>query len=187
LINNAGMGLYKQFGDAALTDEEQLLELNVKAVLRLSYAAVEAMPSRGGGLILNVSSVAGFVPRGAVASYSASKAWVTMFTEALAVQHANTNLKVAVVCPGYTHTEFHERAGADMSYVPSWMWQNADEVVNEALAKARGSNPIIIPGHVYRVIIALARVLPRPLVRMAMGATNARGNKQNKQKGKAQS
>ncbi|PZS14040.1 MAG: short-chain dehydrogenase, partial [Pseudonocardiales bacterium] len=78
LVNNAGFGMYKRFGVADLADEERQLDLNVRAVLRLTHAAVRVMTGRGSGRIINISSVAGFVPRGGNATYSASKAWVTM-------------------------------------------------------------------------------------------------------------
>ena len=126
VVNNAGMGTYQQFGSAPLTAEEHQLDLNVRAVLRLSHAAVQAMTPRGRGHIINVSSVAGFVPRGGNATYAASKAWVTLFSEALSIQLAGTGVGITAICPGFTHTEFHQRAQADMSHVPQRMWLEAD-------------------------------------------------------------
>ena len=99
LVNNAGIGTYQPFGEAELVFEEQQLDLNVRAVLRLTHAAVGAMRARGTGRILNVSSVAGFVPRPGNVTYSASKAWVTMFSEALSLQLAGTGVTVTAVCP----------------------------------------------------------------------------------------
>ena len=85
-MNNAGSGTYQRFGSAGIADEERQLDLNVRAVLRLSHAAVRAMTARGTGEIINVSSVAGFVPRRGNVTYSASKAWVTMFSEGAGVE-----------------------------------------------------------------------------------------------------
>lgn len=169
LINNAGIGLYKQFGQASLADEERMLDLNVRAVLRLTYAAVEAMVARGGGLILNVSSVAAFMPRGAVATYSASKAYVSMLSESLAVQYAGTGLTVSSVCPGFTRTEFHQRAEANMSHVPDWMWLDADDVARAALADARKGKVTSVPNFKYKAMTSAVRVMPRPLLRKVMG------------------
>jgi short-subunit dehydrogenase len=168
LVNNAGMGAYASFGDADLSREEFQLDLNVRAVLRLSHAAVRAMTARGSGHILNVSSVAGFVPRGGNATYSASKAWVTMFSEALAVQLTGSGVSVTAVCPGFTHTEFHERAQADMSNVPQRMWLDAADVVREGLDDTFAGKPVSVPSRQYKALVAAARTIPRPVLRAIM-------------------
>jgi short-subunit dehydrogenase len=168
LVNNAGFGMYKKFGEGEIADEERQLDLNVRAVLRLTHAALRQMTARDRGQIINVSSVAGFVPRGSNATYSASKAYVTMFSEALAVQLAGTNVNVTAVCPGFTHTEFHERAQADMSHVPDRMWLDASTVVAEGLADADAGKPISVPSRRYKTLTAASRLVPRPLLRRIM-------------------
>jgi short-subunit dehydrogenase len=168
LVNNAGIGAYQPFGVADLAREEAQLDLNVRAVLRLAHAAVRAMTTRGSGRILNVSSVAGFVPRGGNATYSASKAWVTMFSEALAVQLTGSGVTVTAVCPGFTHTEFHERANADMSKVPDRMWLDAADVVREGLADTFAGKPVSVPSRRYKALVGAARTLPRPVLRAVM-------------------
>jgi hypothetical protein len=168
LVNNAGIGTYRSFGKAELADEERQLDLNVRAVLRLTHAAVRAMRERGSGRVLNVSSVAGFVPRGGNVTYSASKAWVTMFSEALAVQLDGTGVSVTAVCPGFTRTEFHERAQADMSHVPERMWLAASDVVREALADTFADKPLSIPTRRYKALVGVARTVPRPVLRFVM-------------------
>jgi short-subunit dehydrogenase len=168
VVNNAGFGMYKKFGDAEIVDEERQLDLNVRAVMRITHAALRAMVPRRTGRIVNVSSVAGFVPRGGNATYSASKAWVTMFSEALSVQLAGTGVTVTAVCPGFTHTEFHERAHADMSHVPDRMWLDAATVVSEGLADAAKGKPISVPGRQYKTLVAATRAVPRPILRRIM-------------------
>jgi uncharacterized protein len=168
LVNNAGLGMYQVFGAAPLDAEERQLGLNVRAVLRLSHAAVRAMSGRNSGRIINVSSVAGFVPRGSNATYSASKAWVSMFSEALAVQLGGSGVRVTAVCPGFTRTEFHERAAADMSRVPDRMWLAAADVVREGLAGAFAGKPLVVPTRQYRTLVTASRLVPRPVLRRVM-------------------
>lgn len=165
LVNNAGIGTYQAFGAASVTAEERQLDLNVRAVLRLSHAAVNAMTARGSGQIINISSVSAFVPRGANVTYAASKAWVTLFSEALAVQLAGTGVTVTAIHPGFTHTEFHERAHADMSHVPDRMWLDAKDVVAEGLADAAKGKPLSTPSLQYKAMVAASRVAPRSLMR----------------------
>ncbi len=168
LVNNAGIGLYRMFGQAELADEERQLDVDVRAVLRLSHAAVRAMTARRAGHLINVSSVAGFVPRRGNATYSASKAWVTLFTEGLAGQLAGTGVHATVICPGFTRTEFHGRAGAAMSHVPARMWLAAGDVVREGLTDAFAGVPVSVPSWQYKVLVTAARLVPRPVLRAVM-------------------
>jgi short-subunit dehydrogenase len=168
LINNAGIGTYRPFGTAPVTDEERQLDLNVRAVLRLTHAAVPGMRERGHGRIINVSSVSAFAPRAGNATYAASKAWVLMFSEGLALQLANTGVTVTAVCPGFTHTEFHRRAGADMSAVPEWMWLDAAAVVRAGLTDAQRGRAISVPAARYKVLTTAARLVPRGVLRQIM-------------------
>ena len=101
------------------------------------------MLERQHGVIINVSSVAGFVPQG---TYSAAKAWVTSFTQGLVGDLAGTGVQVLALCPGYTHTEFHERAGIDMRRTPDWLWLDADEVVVGRVRRARPRHVVCVPG-----------------------------------------
>lgn len=168
LVNNAGIGLYRAFSTTSLADERRLLDLNVTSVLTLSHAAVGAMTARERGEIINVSSVAGFVPRGASTTYAASKAWVTSFSEGLALLLKDTGVRVSAICPGFTRTEFHSRAKADMSATPAWMWLAADRVVAEGLADVRSGTIVSVPSKRYKALLLLVKVLPRSVVRQVV-------------------
>jgi short-subunit dehydrogenase len=165
LVNNAGFSLNKRFLTGDIDDEEDMLRVLVRAVLRLTRAALPGMVARGHGAVINVSSVAGFVPQG---TYSAAKAWVTAFSQGLAGDLAGTGVSVMALCPGFTHTEFHERAGRDMSKTPDWLWLNAPKVVDDALRDLRRGSAVSVPGAQYKAIVTLARHVPvRALTKVA--------------------
>lgn len=171
LVNNAGFCLGRGFLDGAVDDEERMLDVLVRALLRLSHAAGQAMTARGSGAIVNVSSVAGFLPQG---SYGAAKAWVTSFSESLAAEVGGRGVRVMALCPGFTRTEFHVRASMDIGGVPRAMWLDADRVVDRALADLDRGVVVCVPGAQYRVLTTAARALPRSLVRKAAVRAQAR-------------
>jgi len=136
----------------------------VTAVMRLSHAALPGMVARGTGGVINVSSVASFIAGG---TYSAAKSWVTVFSESVDRQLDGTGVTVTALCPGFTHTEFHQRAEMDVDHLPDWMWLDAPDVVRGALADFRRGKPVSVPGAQYKALSTLARYLPRPIVRRA--------------------
>ena len=143
-----------------------MLDVLVTAVMRLTHAALPGMVARGAGGVVNVSSVASFIAGG---TYSAAKSWVTVFSESIDRQLADTGVTVMALCPGFTHTEFHQRGGMDVSHLPDWMWLDAPDVVATALTDLRRGRPISVPGAQYKAIRVLTSVLPRPLVRRVSG------------------
>lgn len=167
LINNAGFGGSASFWERPVEHGERMLMLNVRAVLRLTHAAIGGMRARGRGDIINVSSVAGFVPAGRDVNYGASKAWVIAFSQALDAELANSGVRVSAVCPGYTHTEFHERAGIDMSRLPEWLWLDAASVVRTALRDHRRGRVVSVPGLPYKVAVTASRFAPPSAIRLA--------------------
>ena len=164
LVNNAGMGLKGRFWETPLADQERLLELNCTSVLRLTHAALRAMVPRGTGDVIIVSSTAGYAP-GSRGPYAATKAWATAFAEAISGQVAPYGVRLSAVAPGFVHTEFHQRAGLDMSKVPGLLWLEADRVVADALRGHRAGKVVSVPGLQYKAIVAASRLIPPTLTR----------------------
>ena len=161
LVNNAAFGQKKPFWANTIEAEENQLDLLVRVVLRLTHAAVLPMIERGSGAVINVSSVAGFLQRNV---YSAHKAWVTNFSAGLAVELHSKGVAVMALCPGFVHTEFHERMGMDKSLIPSFLWLDAGDLVDAAWKDLMRGKAISIPTRRYKLIVAAARYTPRALI-----------------------
>ena len=161
LVNNAGFARRTAFLADDLAEEERAVDVMLRAVLVLSHMAARAMRDRGRGTIVNVSSVAAFVAMG---SYSATKSWVVVFSEALSRELAGTGVTVTAVCPGFVHTEFHERMGMDKTIIPSFMWLDATDLVDAAWSDLMRGKAISIPSRRYKLIVAAARYIPRTLI-----------------------
>jgi short-subunit dehydrogenase len=171
LINNAGFGNKGRFLDVPMADELTMLKVHCEAVLRLTSAAVEAMRGRGRGGVVNVASVAAFVPRG---TYGASKAWVVQFTQGVAKDLAGSGVRLMALAPGFVRTEFHQRAGMGTDNIPNWMWLDADNVVAAALADLSRGKSLSIPDPRYKTLMGAAKLVPRGLLG---GITSRTGRK----------
>jgi short-subunit dehydrogenase len=161
LVNNAGFGLKKRFLDNTADDETAMLEVLVTAVLRLSHAALGAMAERGHGGIINVSSVAAFLPRG---TYSASKAWVNSFSEWAHLEYKSRGVKVMALCPGFTKTEFHQRM--EVKRGEGFMWLDVDFLVRKSLEDFEKGRAYSIPGAQYKTIRVLTTAIPNRVLRL---------------------
>lgn len=171
LVNNAGFATSTSFLKGDLADEEGMLDVLCRAVLVLSHAGALSMKDRGRGAIINVSSVAGFVPTG---TYGAAKAWTTVFTETLAHELAGSGVSATALCPGFTHTEFHERASLDMSGLPKSLWLEADRLVRDCLDDVRAGKVISVPGVQYKVIAGVGQLVPHRFLRALSNRSNSR-------------
>jgi short-subunit dehydrogenase len=157
LVNNAGFGLKGRFLDNDADTETTMLDILVTAVLRLTHAALGPMAERGHGGVINVSSVAAFLPRG---TYAAAKAWVNSFTEWAANEYRAQGVTVMSLCPGFTKTEFHERMDVARDSAPGFMWLDADFLVTKALKDFDKGRIFSIPGAQYKTVVALTRLVP---------------------------
>jgi short-subunit dehydrogenase len=160
LVNNAGFGLKRPFLDNTIEDEQRMLDVLVTAVLRLTHAAIGPMVARGSGAVINVSSVAGYLPRG---TYSAAKAYVTSLSEWADLTYRDKGVRVMALLPGFTQTEFHGRMDVSQGSAPSWMWLDADRLVRDALADLARGRRISVPSKRYKVLSAAAKYTPTSL------------------------
>lgn len=170
LVNNAGFGTSGDFWTVPMEKLLEQVDLNVAAVLRLTRAVIPGMRERGGGDVINVSSVAGFFPVSGT-SYAASKAWVTALSEGLSLALFGSGVRVLALCPGFTRTEFHQRGGLRMSRVPRAFLLKADAVVDEALSDLRRGRTVSIPSIQYKALVILARLIPRSIQRRVLTRT----------------
>ena len=162
LVNNAGFGINKRFADGDIDLESANLEVLVHAVMRLTFAALPFMRAQQKGFIINVSSVAGWIAGG---TYSASKSWVTVFSEYLSVDLADEGIHITALAPGFTRTEFHQRGKMNMSGIPQALWLRVEDVVAAGIRAVQKKEAVAIPGRQYRLLTLLMRHLPRVLVR----------------------
>lgn len=145
LINNAGFGSTGDFAELNIDRELQMVDLNIRAAVALTHHYLPLMRSRGRGTIINVSSAAGFQPIPFMATYAASKAFVTSFSEAIAEENRPFGIRVLAICPGPTKTNFFAASGIDQPIQVKGR-QTAEEVVETALRALRGGKTLAVSG-----------------------------------------
>lgn len=164
LINNAGFGTKGRFWEAGLELQERMHKLHVLATLRLTHAALRNMVPRNLGGVINVASVAAFVRSSGSIGYSATKSWMTTFTEGLYLElrSVQSNVTVQALCPGFTYSEFHEAVGLKREQMmsSSAFWMTAEAVVKASLDGLRRRKLFVVPGWRYRLLTAFITKLP---------------------------
>lgn len=160
LVNNAGFGVVGEVDEAPVERLLEVIQVNVSAVVELTYRLLPDMLARNSGAIINLSSLSGFQPVAYMGVYAASKAFILHFTEALAIEIRRRKVALLAVCPGVTRTPFFDIAGA-----PGWLQkhssQSAEEVVKTALKALRRRRMVIVPGWRNWLLTLLVRFVPR--------------------------
>ena len=175
LVNNAGFGTYGPFVEMDPDEEEREVQVNCQALVRLCHAAAPVMLARRKGTIVNVSSLASRAAAPNNAVYAATKAFVSHFSDALHEELRGSGVTVTVVEPGFTRTEFQERAGlTENAGMPDFVWQTAEEVADATLAGARRGQALIVPGTHNRVAAGLSALVPRNVKRRVVGVMSGR-------------
>ena len=162
VVNNAGFGTKGKLATRPVAEQATMLEVHVMATMLLTRAAIPGMIERRHGIIINVASVASFTASMGNVNYCATKAYQRVFSEGLAMELAGTGVRVQALCPGFTHTEFHDRMKIDKSKgIPAWAWLNADRVIRDSLEAAFGNGPtVVIPGKRYKMVVLALRYMP---------------------------
>jgi uncharacterized protein len=161
LVNNAGFGTKGKLANRPVSEQATMLELHVMAPMLLIRAALPGMIARREGIIINVASVASFTASMGNVNYCATKAYQRVMLEGLAMELIDTGVKVQALCPGFTHTEFHDRAEIKKDSIPEWLWLPAERVVRESLDAAFGNGPVVVvPAKRYKLIVLALKYLP---------------------------
>lgn len=163
LVNNAGYGVPGTFEAVGWPDHAAFLRVLLEAPTELARALLPPMRARGYGRLLNVASLAGFLPgTDGHTLYGAVKAYWVTASESLALEYRGTGVHVCALCPGFTRSEFHDVTGtrAQVARLPGWMWQTAEAVAAEGIAAAERGDAVRVTGRVNRAIKAAAELLP---------------------------
>ncbi len=165
LVNSAGFGTKGLFWEADPAAEDRMHRLHVLAAARLTRAALVGMVARKAGNVVNVSSAAAFAQSPGNVSYCATKAWMNSFTEGLHLElrSIGSPVRVQVLCPGFTLTEFHDTLGVDRKVIPAGWWMPAESVVDASLRGIENGKWIVVPGWRYKCYAILMSVAPRTL------------------------
>jgi short-subunit dehydrogenase len=168
LVNNAGFGTVGQFCELPVDGEDRMVRLNVLALVHLARAAGGPMVERGTGGIVNVASLGGFAPVPRMATYGATKAFVVSFSQALHEELLGTGVRVTCLCPGFTRTEFQERAGVSGGG-PSILWADPPAVVRAGLDGLAKNRALVVHGAINASAAALTKLSPAVLARKISG------------------
>ena len=175
LVNNAGFGTAGAFHELPVEGEVAEIRLNVVALVRLAHAALGPMVERGHGGVINVSSVGAYQPTPNSATYAATKAFVSSFTNAIHEELNGTGVKAMVLAPGFTRTEFHVRAEIENTdSMPGFLWQTADEVAKAALKSYDRGRAVCVPGAMNTVAAAFSGSMPAGVTRKIAGMVTKR-------------
>src|SRR5207237_1364435 len=163
LVNNAGFGTNGRFAELPLEREIEEINLNIGALVALARVYLPGMVARGRGQIVNLGSVGSFVPTPYMATYSATKAFILSFSEAIAAEVSGKGVGVLALCPGATKTEFQQVAGVSEN-VPEFTYMTAEAVVRQAIAAAKSGKRTLVPGWMNKIMIGSTRLAPRTMM-----------------------
>ena len=162
LINNAGFGLHGPFAGVPEEQHAEMLRVHAEAPFRLTHAALQGMLARKKGAIINVSSAGAYRRSGRSVMYSATKSFLSMFSQSLHKGLRGTGVRIQALCPGYTHTEFHTARESMLKMktenIPGFMWMNASRVTAISLKALDRNQRLVVPGLIYKLAVLVGRL-----------------------------
>jgi short-subunit dehydrogenase len=173
IVNNAAFGLVGQAANRDRLEQLEMIDLNVRTLTELSLGFVDSLERHRGG-VLNVGSMAGFLPGPGMAVYYATKAYVLSFSEALHSELAPRGIRVTVVCPGPVPTEFATRAGVKKGRAPGLLVQSAEQVAEAGFRGLMRGQRTVVPGLINKIALLGIRVAPRRYMLRAIDARQRR-------------
>ena len=173
IVNNAGFGLVGRAAELPYAEQLAMIDLNVRALTELSLAFVDSLARHKGG-VLNVASLASFLPAPGMAVYYATKAYVLSFSEALHAELRKKGVRVTALCPGPVPTEFQARAGLDNSRRGGLLELSAAEVAEAGYRGFAAGKRLVVPGLLNKLVPLMPRIFPRALILMASGIRQKR-------------
>lgn len=169
LVNNAGYGTVGEFAELDIQEELREIQLNVTTLVAATHSALKNFKKQNTGIIINVASIASYLPAPYSATYAATKAYVRSFTESIHEEAKVHGILVQALCPGLTHSDFHQRAGIEKKDFPNFMWMNSKEVVSTSIKSLKSKQAVCIPGAVNQSAVGLTNFIPSSLTRKFAG------------------
>jgi len=170
LVNNAGYGAGARFDGRSWEEHDAFLRVMVHAPVELAHAVLPSMKREQFGRIINLASVAGYLPGvGENNMYNAAKSFIIKFSESLHAEMAADGIHVSALCPGFTRTEFHDAARdfdrTEVDDVPDFAWHSAVDVAREGVEACEANEMICVPGRLYKSVVGVVKVLPNAATR----------------------
>lgn len=165
LVNNAGFGSFGKFEDTDLSKYQQMIDLNNRALVSMTYLYLEDFKKNGMGRIINIASIASFTPGPYMSVYYASKAFVLSFSLAINEEFKDYNIKVTAICPAPTNTDFWKVAKVEMNnFKAKHLSRNTKELVDGSMKAIDNNKAIYVDGWLYKLAAFSTKLLPRPLL-----------------------
>ena len=173
VVNNAGFGLVGLAAERSRAEQLAMIDVNMRALTELSLLFIDSLARHRGG-ILNVGSIAGFVPGPGMAVYYASKVFVVSLSRALRQELEPRGVRVTVLCPGPVPTEFAQVAGRTTYESPGFMTDSAEKVARDGYRGLMAGRAVVVPGFFNKVFVRLGSVVPHSLLLAVIGAAQGR-------------